>query len=72
MSEKYLDLWKTEIMRSARSSLYLIYFFVLSSVLLFSSTPLISFSFFQRKSWETFHSLAPPVCQYVQIKGKYP
>lgn len=36
MSEKYLDLWKMEYMRSARNSLYLIYFFVPSSPLFLS------------------------------------
>lgn len=40
MSEKYLDLWKKEYMRSARNSLFLIYFFVPSPLFLSLVLPL--------------------------------
>jgi len=72
MSEKYLDLWKMEYMGLARNSISL--FIYLSRLLLSSS---LSYSpslilLLSKKSRENFHSLAPFVCQYLQIKGKYP
>lgn len=49
MSEKLLDLWKTEYMRYARSSLFLIYFFVPSSPLFLYLVPPMSYSSFKEK-----------------------
>jgi len=65
MSEKCLDLWKMVYMGSARNSLFI----SLTRLLLISS---LSYSpslilLLSKKSRENFHSLAPFVCQYLQM-----